>query len=125
VSAGHLVLGSVIEGAYVWKPGQFWRGQDGALLSIQNLGLILQRHLVMSWPWALCQGEGGSLSPVPSGGLLGHHGDCDALCVDGQVRLDGLLGGAQVFQEMSVADGQVGDDVVELAFERGECGKAW
>jgi hypothetical protein len=34
------------------------------------------------------------------------------VCVDGQVSLDGFLDGAQMVKGMSVADGQVGDDVV-------------
>ena len=65
--------------------------------------------------WVLCQGEGGGLGPGSCGGLLGHQGDCGGVAVDGQLRLDGFLGDAQVVVGMSMANGQVGRHVVELA----------
>ncbi len=56
--------------------------------------LLLQRHFVTRRPRVLCQGEGGGLGPLPSGGLLGHQGHCHGVALDGQLRPDGLLCGA-------------------------------
>jgi hypothetical protein len=45
------------------------------------------------------------------------------VCVDRQVSLDGMLGGTQIVQAMSMADGQVRDDDIQPAFIRRERGK--
>jgi hypothetical protein len=58
---------------------------------------------------------------VSFGGLLGHQGDSGSTGLDGQAGLDGALGRVQVVQRVPVPDGQVGNDVAELAVERGEC----
>jgi hypothetical protein len=55
--------------------------------------------------------------------LLSHQRDLGGVSVEGQVRLDGLLGGPQVGHEMPLGDGQMGDDVAELALERREGGE--
>ena len=69
------------------------------------------------------QGEGGGLDPPASGGLLSHQRDLGGMPLDGQVYPDGLLGGPQVGHGMPLADGQMGDDVAELALERREGGE--
>jgi hypothetical protein len=68
----------------------------------------------------LSEGKGGGPGPVPSGGPLSHQGDGGGAGPDGQVDLDRVLGGAKVVDGMSVADRQVGNDILELALERRE-----
>jgi hypothetical protein len=98
--------------------------RNSALRSIRY-GRLSPAVFRYEWSWELCQVEGGGPGPPARGGLLSHQGDGGRVGVDRQVRLDGLLGIAQVVHGMSVADGQVGDDVVELALEGGYAGKAW
>jgi hypothetical protein len=45
------------------------------------------------------------------------------VAVNGQARPDILLGRAQLAEGMAVTNGQVRDDVVELALERGKVGE--
>jgi GNAT superfamily N-acetyltransferase len=61
------------------------------------------------------------LRPPLADGLLGHEGDRADTGLDGQVRPDGLLSGAQLAQRVPATDGQVRNDVIELTLVWSEC----
>src|SRR5262249_5435457 len=80
-------------------------------------GAAATRHIWSLLSTRASQAEDSGPGPVGSDDALCDEGDRGGLRVDRQASLDGLLGGAPVVHRMSLAKGQVRDDVVEPAAE--------
>jgi hypothetical protein len=95
--------------------GSLCQGEDARPVPARRAAIEPRETIVTGRFCVLCQGEGGSLGPLPVGSLLGHQGDYGGIAGDGQVRLERFLGGVQVVQRICVADGIAGTCILWAA----------